>query len=366
MAITPQPRGVIDLDRTPLFQNTQQLLRRAEAEIRLLDRAQPTNAVSEREALIVDYGAGRQRAPHFEYGPAPDLGALRNALSGAAKALSGLGALGAVYAARALELELEAQAAERVGSAQFEACCALRYPLETSPDAAAADAWAERWILAADEPPTKLHRSDDRADPESLICALERATEGLPVRVQIRNQAAAASVGDGFVGVRAGLWHSRETVTRIVLHEIEGHVRPRVLAQRQALGLFRVGSAKSSDDEEGRALLLERGAGVLEGARRRELARRHLAARAVRMGASFQDIVQQLLGLGQDITSAVEAACRARRGGGLGREYVYLVALARVARAFEAEPELEGYLEHGRVSVDAARACRAGFGFRRD
>ena len=81
MAITPQPRGVIDLDRTPLFQNTQQLLRRAEAEIRLLDRAQPTNAVSEREALIVDYGAGRQRAPHFEYGPAPDLGALRNALS---------------------------------------------------------------------------------------------------------------------------------------------------------------------------------------------------------------------------------------------------------------------------------------------
>jgi len=38
MAITPQPRGVIELDRTPLFQNTQQLLRRAEAEVRLIDR----------------------------------------------------------------------------------------------------------------------------------------------------------------------------------------------------------------------------------------------------------------------------------------------------------------------------------------
>jgi Domain of unknown function (DUF1704) len=366
MAIAPQPRGVIELDRTPLFQNTQQLLRRAEAEIRLIDRAQPSNAVAEREALIVDYGSGRQRAPSFEYAAPPALGKLRAALSAAARAIGGLGALGAAYGARALELECEAEAAERIGTAEFAVSCARRYPVESSPDADAADAWAARWIRAANDARTVLHRSDDRADPESLICALERAAEGLPVRVQVRNQAAAASVGDGFVGVRAGLWHSRDTVTRIVLHEIEGHVRPRVLAQREALGLFRVGAAKSSDDEEGRALLLERGAGVLEGARRRELARRHLAARAVRSGASFQEIVKQLLGLGQDITSAVEAACRALRGGGLAREYVYLVSLARVTRAFEAEPELEGYFEHGRVSVDAARACRAGFGFRRD
>lgn len=364
MTIAPQPRGVIELDRTPLFQNTQQLLRRAEAEVRLLDRAQPSNALTEREALIVDYGAGRQRAPNFEYAVAPDLGKLRGALAAAAKAIGGFGALGASYAARALELECEAAAAEQIGSKDFAACCARRYPLETSSDAVAADDWASRWIHAADEPTTKLHRSDDRADPQSLICTLERVAEGLPVRVQIRNQAAAASVGDGFIGVRAGLWHSRETVTRIVLHEIEGHVRPRVLAQREELGLFRVGSAKSSDDEEGRALLLERGAGVLEGARRRELSRRHLAARAVRAGASFQDIVAQLLGLGQDIASAVEAACRALRGGGLGREYVYLVSLARVTRAFEAEPELEDYFEHGRVSVEAARQCRAGFGFK--
>jgi hypothetical protein len=366
MAIAPLPRGVIELDRAPLFQNTQQLLRRAESEIRLLDRAQPTNAVEEREALIADYGAGRKRAPNFEYAATPELGKLRGALSAAATAIGGFGALGAAYAARALELECEAAAAEQVGGAEFAARCALRYPLEASPDADTADAWAARWIHAADDPPTKLHRSDDRADPESLICTLERVAEGLPVRVQIRNQAAAASVGDGFIGVRAGLWHSRENVTRIVLHEIEGHVRPRVLAQREPLGLFRVGSAKSSDDEEGRALLLERGAGVLEGARRRELARRHLAAQAVRAGASFREIVDQLLALGQDIASGVEAACRALRGGGLAREYVYLVSLARVTRAFEAEPELEGYFEHGRVSVEAARQCHAGFGFKRD
>jgi hypothetical protein len=367
MPITPQPRGVIELDRTPLFQNAQQLLRRAEAEVRLIDRAQPLNIALEREALIVDYGSGKQRAPRFEYAARPDLGSLRAALDAGAVAIGGFGALGAAYAARALELELEARAAECIATPEFESQCARRFPREISADAAAADAWAERWIAAPDDAPTKLHRSDDRSDPGSLLCALERATEGLPVRVQVRpTQAAAAAVGEGFIGVRPGLWHSREHVTRIVLHEVEGHVRPRVLAQREALGLFRVGSARSADDEEGRALLLERGAGVLAGARRRELARRHLAARAVRAGASFQDIVSELFRLGQDIASAVEAACRALRGGGLARELVYLVSLSRVTRAFNDEPELEGYFEHGRVSVEAARACHVGFGFRRD
>src|SRR6478735_4774712 len=175
MAIAPQPRGVIELDRTPLFQNTQQLLRRAEAEIRLLDRAQPTNAIVEREALIVDYGAGRARAPEFEYASPPEFGKLRAALTAAASSIGGFGALGAAYAARALELECEAAAAEKIGSPDFATYCARRYPLESSPDADAADAWAARWIHAADAPHTTLHRSDDRGDPESLICALERA-----------------------------------------------------------------------------------------------------------------------------------------------------------------------------------------------
>jgi hypothetical protein len=364
MPIAPQPRGVIELDRTPLFQNTQQLLRRAESEIRLIDRVQPLNGAAEREALIADWGSGKERSPCFEYAGRVTLGPLRAALEAAAVAIGGLGALGGAYAARALELETEAAAVEQVASSGFAACAARRYPLEDSADSAVADDWAARWIHTVNDTPTKLHRSDDRSDDQSLFCALERATAGLPVRVEIRpNQAAAAAVGEGFVGVRPGLWHDEDAVRRIVLHEIEGHVRPRVLAQRQELGLFRVGSARSSDDEEGRALLLERSAGVLEGGRRRELARRHIAARDVRQGAPFQEVVRHLLGLGQDIASAVEAVCRACRGGGLARESVYLVALSRVTRAFEQQPELEAYLEHGRVSVEAARACRAGFGF---
>ncbi|MEO7036574.1 MAG: tyrosine/phenylalanine carboxypeptidase domain-containing protein [Polyangiaceae bacterium] len=364
MSATPQPRGVIELDRTPLFQNTQQLLRRAEGEIRLIDRALPTNGAREREALIADWGSGRPRAPRFEYPPSPQFSALRGALEAAVRAIGGFGALGGAYAARAQELACEAHAAEHIGTPEFTALSARRFVIEPGKDDAAAQAWAALWISAPDDAPAKQHRSDDRADPNSLLCALERATFGLPVRVEVRpNQVAAAAVGEGFVGVRPGLWHSQEATRRIVLHEIEGHVRPRVSSQREELGLFRVGSARSGDDEEGRALLLERGAGLLEGGRRRELARRHIAAREVRLGAPFQDIVRALLALDQDIASAVEAVCRAQRGGGLARECVYLVALSRVARAFEAEPALECYFEQGRVSVEAARACRASFGF---
>ena len=364
MPVTPQPRGVIELDRTPLFQNTQQLLRRAEAEIRLIDRVRPTNGALEREALIADWGAGKQRAPCFEYAPRPSFSALRGALEAAASAIGGFGALGAAYAARATELAREAHAAEHIGTPEFTALSALRYVAEPGADLDAADAWSARWIGAADEAHTKQHRSDDRSDPHSLLCALERASAGLPVRVEVRaNQIAAAAVGEGFVGVRPGLWHSEEATRRIVLHEIGAHVRPRVAAQREELGLFRVGSARSGDDEEGRALLLERRASVLQGGRCRELARRHIAAREIRRGFSFQEVVRALLALGQDIASAVEAACRAARGGGLARECVYLVALSRVSSAFELEPELEEYFERGRVSVEAARACRAGFGF---
>ncbi|HEX3774551.1 MAG TPA: tyrosine/phenylalanine carboxypeptidase domain-containing protein [Polyangiaceae bacterium] len=361
MTISPLPRGVIELDQSPLFRDAARLLARAETEIRLIDRAQPRNAAAEREALIAAWGAGKPRAPRFEYAARANFGELRRALAGVARSLEAEGPLGTLYAERARELELEAELAECIDTTEFAAHCAQRYAALDAADAARASGWATRWLDAADDrAEALLHRSDDRGDAKSLVSALERASEGLPVRLEIRpNQAAAASVGEGFIGLRPGLWHSEREVRRIVLHEIEGHARPRVLAQREPLALFRIGAARSSDDEEGRALLLERRARVLEGSRRRELARRHLAAERVRAGASFVGTVSELIERGQDIESSVEAACRAFRGGGLGREYVYLSALARVQRVFADEPELERWLERGRLSIAAARALAA-------
>ncbi len=361
MAGTALSRGVIELDRSPPFQRARELMARAEAEIRLIDRAQPLNAAAEREALIAAWGANKPRAPAFTYGAPASFTELRAALEETAHSLDQYGKLGALYIERLLELECEAGVAEDVGREWFVDSAARRYPRAVTPDAAIAHEVAARWLGTTDRRSTTLHKSDNRSDPESLVCALEHATEGMPIRVEIRpNQAAVAAVGDGFIGVRPGLWHTEREVRRIVLHEVEGHARPRVAAQREPLGIFRVGTALSSDDEEGRALLIERRAGLLEGARRRELARRHIAAESVRAGASFVGTVTDLVSRGQDIASAVEAACRAFRGGGLGRELVYLVALTRVTRAFGTEPELETWFERGRVSVAAAKACAAG------
>jgi hypothetical protein len=47
-----------------------------------------------------------------------------------------------------------------------------------------------------------------------------------------------------------------------------------------------------------------------------------------------------------------------QRGGGLGREVVYLPALLRVEQAFEREPELDDWLAAGRLSLAAARVLR--------
>jgi hypothetical protein len=81
-----------------------------------------------------------------------------------------------------------------------------------------------------------------------------------------------------------------------------------------------------------------------------------LAAESVRSGADFWETVRLLGELGATTTQAVELSCRVHRGGGLGRELMYLVGYRRVAARLAKEPELTQVLQHGRVSLDAARA----------
>jgi hypothetical protein len=102
-------------------------------------------------------------------------------------------------------------------------------------------------------------------------------------------------------------------------------------------------------------LLLERRHGKVDAVRRAELGWRHLGGLAVQRGADFVELVELLLGLGTPLSAALNVAIRCQRGGGLGREVVYLLACSRVEGALGREPELEAWLEQGRVSVAAAR-----------
>ncbi len=181
----------------------------------------------------------------------------------------------------------------------------------------------------------------------------------LPFRVVVAKvMAPLAATGDEVIFVAAGRRPSAVDTARTVLHEVMGHAAPAARAKRIGLGLLALGTAFGSDEQEGRALLLEERGGFLMGARRRELGLRHLAARAVEGRATFVDTARILVGRGARRGEAVRVAARAHRGGGLGREVVYLPALVRVRAALAEEPELDEVLGSGRVSVEAARVLR--------
>ncbi len=340
------------------LQGVDSLLKRAEQTIMLIDRATPKDGAIEIGRVIEAWRKGRKLAPAFVYNPVPDLGPLRTDLSQVAERLSGAGALLELYADRARELELEARMAQHVGQAEFSALAAERFAVPSGDDADKALALAKSY--AANNTPKaeeQLHASDDASDTLSLVSLMRRrvAELGLAFRVEVRPQSAVASVGEGFIGIRPRIWLTNRQAERIVVHETLGHALPRARARKGSLGLFTVGSAKSAETEEGRALLVEERARLFDDDRKRELGLRHLAALSVRRGASFRETSEELMELGAALEVALELAARVHRGGGLARELVYLPAYVEVKRVLGVEPALERWLERGRLSIHAAK-----------
>lgn len=330
------------------------LLEYAERCIALVDRCRPRDYGRMLAALHAEWQRGARIAPAWSYAPSPDLDAVRRALA----SVELDGAIGDLYVARAVELEIEAALVPFIGSPAFRQHAARRFAAPDGADGERARALAKRWCreaMAADEPRAP---SDDERDPDSLLSAMRRAVgeRRLPFRVLLSAElASAAATGNGVILVRAGAHYGARAVARTVVHEIEGHALPRHHAASEILGLCRVGAAGAADDEEGRALLIERRAGFLDADRRAELGRRHLAALSVRDGADFVETVELLLECGTPLQMALGIAARVHRGGGLAREIVYLPAFVRVERALESDPALEHWLERGRIGIDAAR-----------
>lgn len=351
--------------RKPLTEPAEQVareLKRCEARVALLDRVRPLNWGAEVTRLVAAFTAGSHPRPEFHYAPPAELGELRRYLLDAAQLLADGSVEERLLSERALELHLEAELAEHVGRSELASLAARRFPLPE--DAEAHHRLAQLWLTAphAPEPMAPLHDSDDARDPQSLWSKISRriAAERWPVRIElVPGLVSLAAVADGVVRVRPGARLSAVVGERIALHEVEGHVRPRVSGAALG-GAFVAGTRRASEDEEGRAILLEERAGLLGGARRKELARRYLAAESARQGAGLWETVELLGGTGATAPSAIELSCRVHRGGGLGRELIYLSGYARVLGRLGARPELEGVLQSGRVSLDAAEALLAG------
>lgn len=331
-------------------------LRRAEAAISLLDRVRPRGLGGELSRLQLAFESGRRVPPALRYGEPASLAGVRRELDEINAACSAGPLELRLLGERAAELALEAALAEHVGMPGFSALSAQRFPLP--PDAERVESLA-RQLLSGPEPAAEsgaLHRSDDRGDPHSLWSQLSRLLSQARWAVRIEvvpGLVSLAAVADGVVRVRAGARLTERVARRIALHEVEGHVRPRVVGQALG-GAFTAGTARASEDEEGRAIWLEERAGLLDAGRLRELARRYLAAASVRRGASLWDTVELVHETGASIAASIELACRVHRGGGLARELVYFTGFLRAARELASRPELGEVQASGRVSLEAA------------
>jgi Domain of unknown function (DUF1704) len=278
------------------------------------------------------------------------------------------GPIGVLYAERAVELELEAQLAERVGQTDFHALARRRHAPGQSHEWQEAERLALAWAALppparqSSAPPEPLHASDDPRAPDSLcnVLAREIGRRRLPLRLElVPDLASRAACGDGVIFVGAGQRLTAAEARRVSVHELLGHALPRLEASTHPLGLLRVGSARSSDEEEGRALHIEAAHELLDVKRRRELGLRHSVAVAVAGGAEAHECIAHLGQFGCDTEEAVTIYARVARGGGLCRELAYLPAWVRFEAACKTQPAAAAWLAQGRLSLAAARVLIA-------
>ena len=145
-------------------------------------------------------------------------------------------------------------------------------------------------------------------------------------------------VSHGRFYIDADIRLPRARVRPLIEHEIGTHVVTRHNGQRQPLRQLQVGLAGYDATQEGLGVLAEFLAGYLPGERLRILAARVIAADMAACGARLPEIFD-LLHHTHDLPTddAFDIALRARRGGGLTKDAVYLRGLR----------DLLGYLHAG-------------------
>lgn len=333
--------------------------------IHLLAACTPTNAQSERARLVDAANRNADTIPKWTY-TTPPKSDVRERLDHVTKALDSLekDPLAEIYLLRAKELACEAELAGAVGTEKFAKLAAARFsgdPRSTKLASALTKTWAREESAPEDEELVAC----DSDHPDSLLSLMKKEVgkRTLPFRVHVHAPLSSlAATGDGVIYVTAGRAISKAAAMRTVLHEVEGHALPRVAASKLDLAIFRIGTARGTDDQEGLALVIEERAGLLIGERRRDLAARATAVVAMRNGADFTQIVTLLRNDHQrSAVQSISIAERIFRGSdgcaaGLGRESIYVESFVRVKNHLAQFPEAERVLTSGQVSVDAAAA----------
>ncbi|MGZ3449086.1 MAG: tyrosine/phenylalanine carboxypeptidase domain-containing protein [Polyangiales bacterium] len=345
------------------------LVRTATTRFPLLASVTPTNAAEEQNRLISSWSRGIETSPRWD-APNKDreaLAAFRRGVDEGLRLLAGDDPWRTIYRERLIEIAADLAIADSAFEASLSRAADARFGRDVGIDLHEAEELARTYLSASEsEAPATMIASDDIHDPSSLVSRMraEISARRLGVRVVVRDRIGAlAAAGDGVVVVAAGRRISAAETERVVLHEIEGHVVPRERGRQARPAIMTLGSANASEDEEGRALLLEERAGLLGDRRRRTLGARDRAARLVLSGGTYVEVVRALRAEGVAQEDALAIASRVMRGGwlrgsdvlgGLARERVYLPALVRVRRAVAREPSLLEKLGRQRLSLAAS------------
>lgn len=271
--------------------------------------------------------------------------------------------LGGIYRPRIEELTLELGIMRSEGEAR-RSCSVARWGSPATmvewDDARVSVLDVARRLLAeAHAEPAGSSSSDRELEPELAAESLGRVARsaGLVCEVKLSDALVAdAAIGDRTIYL-ARRRFTPDEVLRLAAHEVLGHLVAAENARRQPLGLFRVGSAASWEDQEGVALVLEARAGVFGARRKFGIAARVLAIAAMLEGRSREESVRHLVrehGIEREL--ARRATVRAHRAGGSLRDLSYVTGLARVRRALARRETSLNALRAGKISVELSRA----------
>ncbi len=335
-----------------------------ESRVAFLSRMSPSNFEEEVSRLTIEFRQSRPAFPQFTYSCEVSHNPV---LEEATRALLDLGRalhenklfdslqwgeeLRQILIERTGELLLEVRLIQARGSSKVPLLSKERYSFGAN-ELSVAYGVAQRWF----EEGLKQQGLPSSESQVSLVSALRKlaSSEKLNVRIVETTMSAVAAIGGETFYVRRGARVSRGEVLRIWNHEIYAHFLPRTLSKNAPIPLA-IGTRSCSEDEEGRAILLEERGGWLATSRKMELSIRHQLAESVREStASSLEKTLQLIQRGADLKLVVRTFARVSRGGGLAREIAYLPGYLRVDKALRFHPEWEDWMRCGRVSISAA------------
>ncbi|HIQ50156.1 MAG TPA: DUF1704 domain-containing protein [Nanoarchaeota archaeon] len=130
---------------------------------------------------------------------------------------------------------------------------------------------------------------------------------------------------------------SEKDIRRLIEHEIGVHALRAENGSLQPLEIFVAGFPKYLKTEEGLALYREKDTKLLENKKLREYAARVIAVDMMYNGYEFRQIFEELKSYGFSDEEAWNITYRVLRGGGIGKDYIYLEGLREIEELLEKE-----------------------------